>query len=99
VRAAQRPAPIGPLAQLAAAESLTADACLRLRPHVDARVVMGSAGDVVLTSRLPDFAVGRHDVGTVVALVGGGVLRAEMVGMELARRLLLAGLAVPDDTP
>jgi hypothetical protein len=99
VRAAQRPAPIGPLAQLAAAESLTAGTCLRLRPHVDARVVMGSAGDVVLTSRLPDFAVGRHDVGTVVALVGGGVLRAEMVGMELARRLLLAGLAVPDDTP
>jgi len=72
---------------------------VRLRPHVDARVVVGSAGDAVLTSRLPDFAVERRDVGTIVALVGGGVLRADMVGVDLARRLLLAGLVVLDDTP
>ncbi len=53
----------------------------------------------MLTSRLADFAVRAHDVGTVVALVDGGVLRADMVGIDLARRLLLAGLVVPDDTP
>ena len=97
VRAAQRPAPIGPLAQLAAAESLTDDTCVRLRPHVDARVTAGTDGHAVLTSRLPDFAVEPHDVGTVVAIVGGGVLRADMVGVDLARRLLLAGLVVLDD--
>ena len=97
VRAAQRPAPIGPLAQLAAAEALTDDTCVRLRPHVDARVVAGGDGHAVLTSRLPDFAVEPHDVGTVVAIVGGGVLRADMVGVDLARRLLLAGLVVLDD--
>ncbi|WP_404388580.1 cupin domain-containing protein [Humibacillus xanthopallidus] len=97
VRAAQRPAPIGPLAQLAAAESLTDDTCVRLRPHVDARLVATGDGHAVLTSRLPDFAVEPHDVGTVVAIVGGGVLRADMVGVDLARRLLLAGLVVLDD--
>ncbi len=52
----------------------------------------------MLTSRLPDFEVERHDVGTIVAIVGGGVLRADMVGVDLARRLLLAGLVVLDDT-
>ena len=97
VRAAQRPSPIAPLAQLAAAESLTDDTCVRLRPHVDARVVACSDGRAVLTSRLPDFEVEPHDVGTIVAIVDGGVLRADMVGVDLARRLLLAGLVVPDD--
>ena len=97
VRAAQRPSPIAPLTQLAAAESLTDDTCVRLRPHVDPRVVACSDGRAVLTSRLPDFEVERHDVGTIVAIVDGGVLRADMVGVDLARRLLLAGLVVLDD--
>ncbi len=72
---------------------------MRLRPHVDPRVVACSDGRAVLTSRLPDFEVERHDVGTIVAIVDGGVLRADMVGVDLARRLLLAGLVVLDDTP
>jgi hypothetical protein len=97
VRSAQRPFPIGPLAQLAAAEALTGETGLRLRPHVDARVVVGEDGHAVLTSRLPDFEVSPRDVGTIVALVDGGVLRADMVGMDLARSLMLAGLAVPED--
>ena len=97
VRSAQRPSPIGPLAQLAATEALTGETCLRLRPHVDARVVAVADGHAVLTSRLADFEVSPRDVGTVVALVDGGVLRADMVGIDLARRLMLAGLAVPED--
>jgi hypothetical protein len=96
VRSAQRPSPLGPLAQLAAAESLTGDAGLRLRPHVDARLVPSPDGHAVLTSRLADFAVEPRDVGTFVALVDGGVLRADMVGLDLARRLMLAGLVVTD---
>jgi hypothetical protein len=99
VRAAQRPSPIGPLAQLAAVEALTDDTCVRLRPHVDARLVPSAEGHAVLTSRLPDFGIAARDVGTIVALVDGGVLRADMVGIDLARRLLLAGLVVLDDTP
>ncbi|HET8988252.1 MAG TPA: cupin domain-containing protein [Humibacillus sp.] len=99
VRTAQRPSPIGPLAQVAAAEALTDDLCLRMRPHVDARLVPSREGHAVLTSRLPDFPVEARDVGTVVALVADGVLRADMVGIDLARRLMLAGLVVPDDAP
>jgi hypothetical protein len=45
---------------------------------------------------LADFAVEPRDVGTFVALVDGGVLRADMVGLDLARRLMLAGLVVTD---
>ena len=69
---------------------------MRLRPHVDARLTASPDGRAVLTSRLPDFDVEPRDVGTMVAIVDGGVLRADMVGVDLARRLLIAGLVVPD---
>ncbi|MFM6849050.1 MAG: cupin domain-containing protein [Terrabacter sp.] len=97
VRGAQRPAPIRPLAQVAAAESLTPETGLRLRPHVDARLVPDPHGSVTLHSRLGERAVAPHDVGTFVALVGGGVLRADMVGLELARQLMRSGLLVVAD--
>jgi hypothetical protein len=93
-RGAQRPAPISPLAQVAAAEALRADTLLHLRPHVAARLVPTGLGPATLRSRLADFPVEPHDVGTFVALVAGGVLRADMVGVELARRLMIAGLLV-----
>ena len=54
-------------------------------------------GPATLRSRLADFPVEAHDVGTFVALVAGGVLRADMVGLDLARRLMLAGLVVVAD--
>ena len=99
VRGAQRPAPIQPLAQLTAADALEPGTCLRLRAHVDARLVPDEDGSVTLRSRLGARAVEPHDVGTFVALVGGGVLRADMVGLELARRLMREGLLVSaDDT-
>ncbi|GAA2467062.1 cupin domain-containing protein [Terrabacter carboxydivorans] len=93
-RPAQRPSPIGPLAQLAAAGAVRPDTLLVLRPHVSARLVPSGHGPATLRSRLDDFAVEAHDVGTFVALVDGGVLRADMVGLDLARRLMLAGLLV-----
>jgi hypothetical protein len=94
---AQRAAPLGPLAQVAAAESLHGGSALRLRPHLGARLHAEPDGGARLTSRLPDLSVGRHDVGTLVALLDDGVLRADMVGLDLARRLLLAGVVVLDD--
>ncbi|WP_256794678.1 cupin domain-containing protein [Terrabacter sp. Ter38] len=96
-RGAQRPAPIGPLAQVAAAEALRDDTLLHLRPHVAPRLVPTGLGPAMLRSRLADFAVEPHEVGTFVALVAGGVLRADMVGLDLARRLMLAGLLVVAD--
>jgi hypothetical protein len=99
VRGAQRPAPIRPLAQLSAADRLEPGTGLRLRAHVDARLVPDKDGTVTLRSRLGARAVESHDVGTFVALVGGGVLRADMVGIDLARQLMREGLLVPaDDT-
>ncbi|MGO4596417.1 cupin domain-containing protein [Terrabacter sp. 2RAF25] len=97
VRSAQRPAPIGPLAQVAAADTLTPETGLRLRHHVDARLVPDPNGSVTLCCRLGDRPVGSHDVGTLVALVGGGALRADMVGLELARQLMREGLLVVAD--
>jgi hypothetical protein len=94
-RGSQRPAPIGPLAQVATAGSLQPDTMLRLRPHVAARLVPSGSGPATLRSRLADFPVEEHEVGTVIGLVADGEMRADMVGMELARRLLLAGLLVP----
>jgi hypothetical protein len=79
---------------VAAAEALRADTLLHLRPHVAARLVPTGLGPATLRSRLADFPVEPHDVGTFVALVAGGVLRADMVGVELARRLMIAGLLV-----
>src|SRR6478735_2209203 len=96
-RVAQRPAPVGPLSQVAAAEALEAGTALRLRGHVSARLVPAADGSATLRSRLPDFPVETHDVGTFVALVDGGELRADMVGLDLARRLMLAGLLVVAD--
>ncbi|HSU73771.1 MAG TPA: cupin domain-containing protein [Terrabacter sp.] len=96
-RVAQRPAPVSPLAQVAAAQVLSPDTVLRLRPHVAARLVPGDDGSATLRSRVPDFLVEAHDVGTLVALVADGELRADMVGLELARRLMLAGLLVVVD--
>ncbi|MGO4662444.1 cupin domain-containing protein [Terrabacter sp. 2TAF16] len=96
-RGSQRPAPISPLAQVAAAEALRPETTLRLRPHVAARLVPSGDGPARLRSRLADFPVESHDVGTFVALLAGGVLRADMVGLELARRLMLSGLLVVAD--
>jgi len=96
-RGTQRPAPIGPLAQVAAADALRPDTSLVLRPYVGARLVPSGDGPATLRSRLADFPVEAHDVGTFVALVAGGVLRADMIGLDLARRLMLAGLVVVAD--
>jgi len=64
---------------------------------VAARLVPAADGSATLRSRLADFPVESHDVGTFVALVSEGVLRADMVGMALARQLMLSGLLVVAD--
>lgn len=92
-RAAQRPAPVGPLAQLAAADALTEGTGLVLREHVaatlDGAVVRSRAGELVLE---PD------EVDAAAALLAGGAATAGDLGLGLARRLLVAGLAVPAPT-
>ena len=96
-RDTQRAAPVGPLAQVASAEDVEGDSFVRLRPHLGARLGGEPGGGARLTSRLPDLTVDEHDVGALIALVDDGVLRADMVGLDLTRRLLLAGIVVLED--
>ena len=96
-RSTQRAAPIGPLQQVAAAHDLAAGTALRLRSHLAARLVPEPDGSASLESRVGVTTIEPREVGAVVALLDGGVLRADMVGLDLARRLMLAGLLVIAD--
>ena len=48
----------------------------------------------MVRSRAGDFPVTEEDVAPLKALLTGGSVRADELGLELARRLVLAGLAV-----
>ena len=92
-RGTSRAAPIGPLAQLQAAETLAVETPLRLREHLAATVETTTSG-TVLRSRAGVLALGAEDVAPVTALLAEGRLTAGDLGLDLARRLLLAGVAV-----
>jgi bifunctional lysine-specific demethylase and histidyl-hydroxylase NO66 len=89
----QRAAPIGPLKQLRDADTLTADTQIVLRRHLAASVDHTGSRNVV-RSRAGDLAVAEDDVGPLKALLTNGVAAAGDLGVELARRLLVAGLAI-----
>jgi bifunctional lysine-specific demethylase and histidyl-hydroxylase NO66 len=94
-RSNQRAAPIGPLKQLHDAEALTADTRLVLRRHLVATVDhIGSR--TLVRSRAGDMAVAEEDVGPLKALLTNGIADAGDLGLDLARRLLLAGLATAE---
>jgi ribosomal protein L16 Arg81 hydroxylase len=89
----QRAAPIGPLKQLRDSGALTADTQIVLRRYLAAS--LDHSGSLVLVrSRAGSLRVAEDDVGPLKALLGNGVATAGDLGMDLARRLLLAGLAV-----
>ena len=92
-RGATRAAPIGPLAQLQAAETLADETPVRLREHLAATVETTTSG-TVLRSRAGVFALGAEDVAPVTALLAEGRRTASDLGLDLGRRLLLAGVAV-----
>jgi lysine-specific demethylase/histidyl-hydroxylase NO66 len=92
-RSNQRAAPIGPLKQLRDADAIAADTQILLRRHLIASVD-NSGADVVLRSRAGDLTVTESDVAPIKTLLTTGVARADDLGLDLARRLLLAGLAI-----
>jgi lysine-specific demethylase/histidyl-hydroxylase NO66 len=92
-RSNQRAAPIGPLKQLRDAVGITADTQIVLRRHLIASLD-NSGADIVLRSRAGDLTVTESDVAPIKTLLTTGVARADDVGLDLARRLLLAGLAI-----
>lgn len=94
-RAAQRAAPLRPLAQTEAAASLTGHERLRVRPHLAARLEESAAGYAVLRSRAGDLRLEPAERATVGRLLDQGEATVSEVGADTARRLLVAGVVVP----
>jgi len=92
-RSNQRAAPIGPLKQLRDAEAITTGTQIVLRQHLIASLDH-TGPDIVLRSRGGNLAVAESDVAPLKTLLTTGAAKAGDVGVDLARRLLLAGLAV-----
>jgi bifunctional lysine-specific demethylase and histidyl-hydroxylase NO66 len=96
-----RPAPIGPLAQLSATDSLRLDTSLRMRAGLRVRL---DRGETELRLRLPDKTV-TLPLGTESALkavlTGEGFTPRELPGLDaseqldVARRLIREGMVVP----
>jgi bifunctional lysine-specific demethylase and histidyl-hydroxylase NO66 len=96
-----RPEPIGPLAQLAAADALRADTVLRLRAGLRLRVDSDTDGvRLVLLDRTVALAAATADAVKAV-LSGAPFTPAELPGLDpdeqlhVARRLLREGVLVP----
>jgi lysine-specific demethylase/histidyl-hydroxylase NO66 len=87
----QRAAPVGPLRQLRDAEAVTDDSVVALRRHVVASIDHTRSG-LVLRSRAGDLTVTEADVAPFKALLNTGTASAGDLGLDLTRRLLLAGL-------
>jgi hypothetical protein len=93
-RGTSRAAPIGPLAQFRAAERIEAATIVRLRDQLAATVEPGSDGRPVVCSRADDLALDPSDGPLVETLLLRGSMTAGDLGLELARRLIRAGLAI-----
>jgi ribosomal protein L16 Arg81 hydroxylase len=94
-RSNQRAAPIGRLKQLRDADAITVDTRLLLRRHLAASLDDTGSG-TLLHSRAGDLEVAGDEVGRLEALLSDGTATAGDLGLELARRLLLAGLAIAE---
>jgi bifunctional lysine-specific demethylase and histidyl-hydroxylase NO66 len=94
-RSNQRAAPIGPLKQLRDADAMTVDTQLVLRRHLAASVDH-TGSRILVRSRAGDLEVAEGEVARLEALLSNGVATAGDLGLDLARRLLLAGLAIAE---
>jgi len=89
----QRAAPIGPLKQLRDSAAITTNTQIVLRRHLIASLDH-TGPDIVLRSRSGDLALAESDVAPLKTVLTTGGAKAGDIGVDLARRLLLAGLAV-----
>nr|WP_239579169.1 cupin domain-containing protein [Microlunatus panaciterrae] len=93
-RNAQRAAPLGPLRQLRASAELTPESVVRLRPHLSATIDKKADGRAMLHSRAGSLELSPAEAAVVAGMVTGGAPSAGQLGLELARRMLLDGVAV-----
>ena len=87
-----RPAPLGPLAQLAAVQDLGPGSPVRLRGALEARLEGPR-----LSTRVGWLDFAESDLPSVSCLLDGEVHTAGELGVELVARLLRAGVLVPCD--
>jgi bifunctional lysine-specific demethylase and histidyl-hydroxylase NO66 len=85
-----RPAPLGPLAQLAAVDGLGPNSLVRLRDALEARLE-GSR----LTTRVGWLDFPESELPSVMRLLDGEIHTAGDLGVELVERLLRTGVLVP----
>ncbi|MGV9422778.1 cupin domain-containing protein [Streptomyces sp. NPDC003656] len=85
-----RPAPLGPLSQLAAVESLDPGSPVRLREALETRLEGAR-----LRTRVGWLDFPESELPAVVRLLDGEVRTAGDLGLGLAERLLRAGVLVP----
>ncbi len=86
-RRSQRAAPLGPLAQLDALSHLAPDTVVLLRTHL-----VPTLQDTVLRTRIGHWTLKPDDVPLVSQLLDGARLSVEQLGVDLATRLMRAGL-------
>ncbi|MGW8354649.1 cupin domain-containing protein [Streptomyces wedmorensis] len=92
-RGQARPAPMGPLAQLGALESLAADTPVRLREALEARLVGRR-----LTTRVGWLDFPEADLAPALRILDGGAHPAGDLGLPFVERLLRAGVLVPAES-
>ncbi len=79
--AAQRPAPVAPIAQLAAAETLGADSVVRLREHLLLQMQPGQDGQVLVRSRAGRFGMPCAQAPVLERLLQDGEARVGDLGV------------------
>ncbi|MFB8080061.1 cupin domain-containing protein [Streptomyces sp. NPDC056013] len=92
-RSQARPAPMGPLAQLRALESLAPHTPVRLREAVEARLVGRR-----LATRVGWLDFPPSDLPAALRVLGGGTYLAGDLGLPFVERLLRAGVLVPAES-
>ncbi len=85
-----RPAALGPLQQLATLDALSPRTTLRLRGNLAPRL-----DGTRLHTRVGWLDLPTDDLPAAELLLGGGAFSADELGLEFARRLLRAGIAIP----
>lgn len=91
-RAAQRPAPVSPVATVEALADGLDDLAVAPRAHLQASLETGTEG-AVLVSRAGLLPLADDDAAAVTAWLAGEV--PAVLDPDLARRLVVAGVAVP----
>ncbi len=92
-RRAQRAAPVNPVATVRAAAALDGSQQLHLRPHLSAHLEVET-----LRSRAGDLSLDLDDGERVASLLATGSASVSSLGVDLARRLLLGGVVMLEDS-